>query len=363
MIPSFVILTAGAALVGLIGFLIVHRVIKPINLEEHQSFLDAMLNIVGTLVSILLGLLVAAALDHYQNLEHTIDNEAANVIQLCRLSSGLPKEACSNIRALAVQYCNEVIDDEWPAMAKGEGSLKVTFTNIRLVNEIVRFKPSNDAETNLHASMLASMQTISDARRERLLVLNSNWAKHLMPMLFMCSFIVLVFAFLYARKGAVLHAILICLVALALGGNLGLVFVLSNPFSSDWKIEPRGFEMDRELLRQVRSNPELHKLIERPEDQKTASTGRAELFPGLAPGPGAPEATKVLPGAPASYPGANDEKFPAIPVDDPPAPPPGPPGRPPFAGSLPDPTAVPLPGGRLRALQELRQNKGLPPQR
>ena len=306
-IPSYVILLSGAALVALIGFLMIHKVIKPIDLDEHQSFLDAMLNIVGTLVSILLGLLVAAALDHYQNLEHTIDNEAANVIQLCRLSSGLPKETCSNIRNLAVQYCNEVIDDEWPAMAKGEGSLKVTFTNIKLVNEIVRFKPSNDAETNLHAAMLASMQAISDARRERLLVLHSNWAKQLMPMLFMCSFIVLVFAFMYAKRGAVLHAILICLVALALGGNLGLVFVLSNPFSSDWKILPRGFELDREMLQQIRTNPELQKLIMRPDDLPLVDIGhklpaadhdRARVLPAMISGSAEPEkkSPSVLPG-------------------------------------------------------------------
>src|SRR4030095_7287419 len=145
-IPSIFFLTAGAAIVAVVGFMIVHRVIKPIDLDEHQGFLDAMLNIVGTLVSIL--------------------------------------------------------------------------------------------------------------------ALHSPWIRHLMPILLICSAIVLAFAYLYVRRGAVLHGVLICFVAVALGGNLGLVFLLSNPFSGDWKIQPRGFELNRQILQKLQSSPELRKLLE-----------------------------------------------------------------------------------------------------
>ena len=83
-IPSIFVFSAGAAIFAVVGFMLVHRVIKPIDLDEHQQFLDAMLNIVGTLVSILLGLLVAAALDHYQSLVESVDSEASNVAAVFR---------------------------------------------------------------------------------------------------------------------------------------------------------------------------------------------------------------------------------------------------------------------------------------
>lgn len=281
-LPSVFVLV-GAVTIATITFFIAQKVTKPIDLDEHQSFLDAMLNIVGTLVSILLGLLVAAALDHYQDLEQNIDAEASNVFQLCRLSTGLPPESCIRIRKLALQYCNEVVKDEWPAMAEGKSSDKVSLTLIKITNEVVRFRPSNDGETNLHNAMLEAMQQVSDARRLRLLVLKSTWAKHLMPILLMCAFIVLVFAFLYMRRGAKLHGFLICFVALALGGNIGLVYVLSNPFSSDWKIEPRGFEMNQEIVREIQANPELIKLIA--PNEATPQPGGGELGPNSKAGP------------------------------------------------------------------------------
>jgi hypothetical protein len=261
--PSIFLFSGGAAIVAVLGFLIVHRLVKPIDLDEHQRFLDAMLNIVGTLVSILLGLLVAAALDHYQSLDESIDSEAANVFEIVRLTTGLPAETQKQLRDICVDYSRQVVEDEWPAMAqKGEPSQKVMVTYARMVVTIVKFKPGNEGESNLHQALVSSVQQIGDARRKRLLVLHSNWTSQLMPLLLMCSGIVLAFAYLYMKRGAILHGVLICLVALALGGNLGLVFLLSNPFAGDWKIQPRGFELNNELFKKIAANKEILKTLQ-----------------------------------------------------------------------------------------------------
>jgi len=260
-VPSIFVLTGGAAVVAVVGFVIVHRLAKPINLEEHQGFLDAMLSIVGTLVSIVLGLLVAAALDHYQDIVRSVDAEAASVTQIFRLSSGLPGDVQKTLHQLCIDYCDEVINEEWPAMARGELSNKVLATYAQIVAEVVKFHPSNDGESNLHSALISAMQQIGDCRRQRILALHSPWIGHLMPILLVCAAIVLAFTYLYVRRGAIFHAFLIGLVAIALGGNLGLVFVLSNPFSGDWRIPPRAFELNVKLLQEVKSMPELYKLL------------------------------------------------------------------------------------------------------
>jgi hypothetical protein len=256
-IPSIILLSAGSAVVAVTGFLLVRSLVKPIDLGEHQGFLDAMLSIVGTLVSILLGLLVAASLDHYQTLEQSVDTEAANVGQIYRISEGLPNDVRDKIQAHCNAYCDGVVQDEWPAMAKGEHSHKVLMTYRKMLEAIVKYEPATNGQTNLHSSLLSAMQQIADCRRQRLLALHSAWRDHLMPVLLMCSAIVLAFAYLYVRKGAILHGVLICFVAIALGGNLGLVFLLSNPFSGDWQIRPRGFELNKQIFKEVETSGEL----------------------------------------------------------------------------------------------------------
>jgi hypothetical protein len=261
-IPSIFLLSALAAIVAGVGFLLVHRFVKPIDLDEHQGFLDAMLSIVGTLVSILLGLLVAAALNHYSDLEQSVDTEASNIAQVCRLSSGLPENTQKKIKQACINYSHLVIDDEWPAMAEGHGSEKVVWAYAAIIGQVVNFHPDNAGEADIHAALITAMQQIGDCRRQRLLALQSSWSGHLMPVLLMCSAIVLTFAYLYMRRGAILHGVLICLVAVALGGNLGLVFLLSNPFSGEWKIQPKGFEFTLRILRKIETTPELQKLLQ-----------------------------------------------------------------------------------------------------
>jgi hypothetical protein len=250
-IPAIVLFTLGSAVLAMIGFVAVRKLSKPINLDEHQTFLDAMCNIVGTLVSILLGLLVAASLDTYQTLEQTIDQEANSAAEVFKLSRGLPNPLQGQVQTLCERYCQEVVNIEWPCMAKGLPSLVVFKTSALLTDEIVRFKPANDGETNIQASLLQSVETMGNCRRARILALYSTRNQILLPLLVICAVTVMLFAYLYVKHVSALQAILIGCVAVALGGNISLVYLLSKPFDGDWKLQPRGFILNLKSLRLV----------------------------------------------------------------------------------------------------------------
>jgi hypothetical protein len=250
-IPLIYFWSLGSALFAFIGLVVAHKFVKPIDIDAHQPTLDATLNIVGTLVSILLGLLVAASLSNYQTLESDVDAEAMSVASICRLSLGLTPDRQKEFLRMCLDYCDQVVADDWPAMEQGHGSPKVFATYLRLLKAVVTLNPSTNGETNIQSAMISAVQTMGDYRRQRLFWLNSKWNRNLMPVVIMCSLIVIAFAYLYVRRGALLfHGFLVCFVAAALGANLGLIFVLSNPFKGDWRVQPRGFEANSEIIRQ-----------------------------------------------------------------------------------------------------------------
>ena len=250
ILPSIYLWSAGSALFAFAGMLIAHRIVKPIDLKENQAALDATLNIVGTLVSILLGLLVAASLNNYQTLETAIDSEAISVAEVCRLSFGLPKEERRILLKTCLDYCDDIVKDEWPGMKNASLSDAAVFNYANVLKQIVTFNPKTPGETNIQAAMITAMQNWGNYRRQRILWFNKSWDRNLMPVLFMCSFIVLIFAYLYVKSGSILlHGFLICFVATALGANLGLIYMLSHPFSGDWTIQPKGFEVNSQLIR------------------------------------------------------------------------------------------------------------------
>jgi hypothetical protein len=250
-IPAIVLFSIGSALLAMLGFIAVRKLSKPINLDEHQTFLDAMCNIVGTLVSILLGLLVAASLDTYQALETTIDLEANAAAEIFKLSRGLPDPLQGQVQTLCERYCQEVVNIEWPAMAKGQASHEAFKTGAELTDAIVTFKPSTNGETNIQASLLQSVEAIGNCRRARILALTNSKSQILLPLLVICAVTVMLFTYLYVKRVSALQAVLIGCVAVVLGGNISLVYLLSKPFDGDWKLQPRGFQLNLKMLREV----------------------------------------------------------------------------------------------------------------
>jgi len=250
-IPIVLLLSLGSAVLAMIGFVAVRKLSKPINLEEHQTFLDAMCNIVGTLVSILLGLLVASALDTYQGLEQTVDQEANCASEIFRLSRGLPEPTHDTVQGYCHRYCQDVVDKEWPEMAKGKIDMDVFITYAKLTETIVKFKPHDDGESNIQASLLQSVQSMGDCRRTRILALNNSRNQILLPLLLICAVTIMLFTYLYVRHVSGLQALLIACVATVLGGNISLVYLLSRPFEGDWKLKPRGFELNLRTLHEV----------------------------------------------------------------------------------------------------------------
>ncbi|MBS1989970.1 MAG: DUF4239 domain-containing protein [Cyanobacteria bacterium SZAS LIN-3] len=250
-IPVVILLSLGAAVVAMVAFVAVRKLSKPINIDEHQTFIDAMFNIVGTLVSILLGLLVASALDNYQSLEQTIDLEANAASEIFRLSRGLPSDVHDRVQILCQKYCQDVVDKEWPEMARGKISTDVFVTYAKLTETIVKFKPHDDGETNVQASLLQSVQNLGDCRRTRILALTNTKNQVLLPLLVICAVTVMLFTFLYVKHVSPLQAVLIGCVATVLGGNISVVFLLSRPFEGDWKLKPRGFELNIKTLHEV----------------------------------------------------------------------------------------------------------------
>ncbi len=248
---NLIVVSTTSVVVVLLCFIGARKLHKPIDIGTHQGFLDAMLTIVGTLVSILLGLLVAASLDRYQKLEEAVDAESRAVSDIFRLARGLPHEQTAKLQNLCVLYCQSVINDEWPSLNNGEASIELFHIYGKLMDEILQCDPKTDRETNIHQAMMTAMMDMGDYRRARLLAISTSWIGVLTPVLVFSALAVLFFAYLYVKEDSKLHLLLVCVVTLCLASNIGLIVILNTPFSGPLRIQPRSFKFNIELLTKV----------------------------------------------------------------------------------------------------------------
>jgi hypothetical protein len=244
---------AGFLIISLGGLYVTTKTIK-IDLDKNGDLIVAMLTILGTLVSVLLGLLVSSADEQYRSLEASVNSEATSVNEVFRLSRGLPQATAVMVQDRCIDYCDRVVADEWPSMRQGESSKAVTKEYARMSDAIVQFRPANNGETALQESLLSATHDIGQNRGLRIVASRSTWTRRLLPLILTCAIVVLACSYLYAGRGSkLLHSVLVGLVAITLGTNIGVIFLMTRPFASEWTIQPEGFELDARVMREYRT--------------------------------------------------------------------------------------------------------------
>jgi hypothetical protein len=243
----------GFLVISLAGLFVSAKTIK-IDLDKNGELIIAMLTILGTLVSVLLGLLVSSADEQYRSMEACVNSEATNLNQVFRLSRGLPLATTNVLQDRCIDYCDKVLSDEWPSMRRGETSPAVTKAYTQMSDAIAQFHPVNEGEATLQSALLSATSDIGQNRALRVVACRSSWTRRLLPLILTCAIVVLSCSYLYVGKGRMLlHAVLVGLVAITLGTNIGVIFLMTRPFSSEWAIQPEGFELSGRIMREYRS--------------------------------------------------------------------------------------------------------------
>ncbi|MBP9089568.1 DUF4239 domain-containing protein [bacterium] len=248
---------AGFMAIALVGLFLSAKTIK-IDLAKNGELIVALLAILGTLVSVLLGMLVSSADEQYRSLEVCVSGEATNINEVFRLARGLPDAPKKAIQEQCITYCEKVVSDDWPAMKNGEMSPVVTDVFINISDVILAIKPANDGEAAVQGALISATTDLGQSRGVRVIASRSTWTWRLLPLIITCAVVVLICSYLYVGKGsALLHSVLVGLVAITLGTNIGVIFLMTRPFSSEWAIQPDIFAMRAKMMRQYKDRPAL----------------------------------------------------------------------------------------------------------
>ncbi|MBK9145090.1 MAG: DUF4239 domain-containing protein [Candidatus Melainabacteria bacterium] len=248
MTLAIIIITV-LVILAVIGQVFTHRMVKDDKLELSQGMIEAMLGVVGTLFSLLLGLLVANAIESYHEINIQVSAEANSLANIYRLCEGLNQEDRLKIRSLCAQYNHCVIHTEWPEMNRMEMAPHCWTLYSGIWSACVNVKPQSEQESNLQASMLDSAKILGETRRARSVTCKTELSPILWAAIFFGSIITIIFTYFFTSKMGRLHTLLTALIAISLGLNIWLLAAYSLPFSSALKIKPQIFEiLDRQVF-------------------------------------------------------------------------------------------------------------------
>lgn len=243
-----VLLVVAFVTIALIGQFIVNRFVKQEVLAHHHSAGEAMMGVVGTLFSVLLGFMVASAMEKYHDAQMRGETEASNVASIFRVARGLSDVDRPRIRQLCREYTHDVIESEWPKMEQG---IKINHgwqTYQNLWEATVAVVPENDRQSNLQQGLIDSMKDLGENRRARILLAQKQMPLALWGIVGLGAVITLALSYIFASSFPKIQGFMTTLVATALALNIWLLAAYSHPYSGELKIEPTMFRLLEESI-------------------------------------------------------------------------------------------------------------------
>jgi hypothetical protein len=224
------------------GLFIVRKFVSHEALRLNHDVAGALLSIIGTLYSVVLGLIVVGALNTFQQARVTVAQEANCLHDIFHLVAGLPAPIEKHIREDCLEYASVLINDEWKAMEVGTYSDKAHLLVNDMWNTLVRYQPQTQKESDLHASLLAEMNALDDNRQVRLNQAAPVYDFIIWTVLIGGGAVLVIFTYFFAVKRLLVQVVMTTMVALILSLNLMIVAMFGYPYSGDVHVPPEPFE-------------------------------------------------------------------------------------------------------------------------
>lgn len=238
----FASLSAISVTISIISIFYVKRWI-PLRLRYRDN---AVIGNTVSLISLIYGVLAGfSALYLINNNSYAADavqREANAVADIYRDSKWLSNPAQTNIQLEIKKYLTQVIDVEWPLMAKGKDiDTHLGNTTVdRITNELINYHGSSNAESLLLHDMLDEVRSFYDARQQRIHMSDSGLSPELWVVILIGTILTLGVNYLFGMN-FYLHIITVTAAALMASSMIFLLVTLDKPFQGEFAIEPDAF--------------------------------------------------------------------------------------------------------------------------
>lgn len=233
------VIVGGFVLVTLtIGYLIGTFTSREVRMA-HNDLGGFILAVVGVIYAVLLAFVAIGVWERFQFAEARTYEEAGALMTVYRDAESFPDGAPVRLRLRA--YVHSVITDEWPRMQRGQQSL----LSDRLLESIDRSVRSLSVPSarlaNVHAQMLAAMNTALTDREARLTLDFSGINGLLWFVLVTGAALTVGFTYLFGFQRTVMQQLMIGFLGTMIGLVLFLVVALDYPYRGSIAVPPEAF--------------------------------------------------------------------------------------------------------------------------
>lgn len=197
---------------------------------------------IGVVYAVALALIVVFIEQGYQDVQNAVVEEVSAAEDLYHNCDGLDESTRVELQRLIWDYIELVSREEWPAEQDDRRSRKTWMAVNELSHELVTFSPADDHESQLYSEMLAELDRLLDARRDRLFLGQQGISAITWTIIVVGAIITLGFCCFLSVKSLRAHLIMNAAMAALFGLILALVVSMDRPLRGEFSIPPDAFE-------------------------------------------------------------------------------------------------------------------------
>jgi hypothetical protein len=219
--------------------------------EANNEVAGFFIAVLGVVYAVLLAFVVSVVWEEFETARVTAEKEANEITDIYRLALALPDPTGGTIRSLAEQYAHAAIDQEWPAMARGETSPEILREADAMWAAATHFEAATDHDRLLQDQMLTHLGDFNDNRRLRELAARTDLPQIMWVLLIGGAVVTVVFTYFFSTPNPRAQYVMTAMYTASIAFVLVLVGLLRHPFAGSVHVTPEAFETSLETMRRL----------------------------------------------------------------------------------------------------------------
>jgi hypothetical protein len=223
------------------GLLLVDRLFSSERRREHNDVAGFLIAVVGIFYAVLLASIAVMAWEDYSDARATIGREADLIADLHRIAGSLPAATGRPMQDALVEYAQVVVEEEWPALQRGERPRRAVEPLQRIQSQLVIYRPGTKAGEALLATMLSRLGDLYDARTDRLLAAADAIPPVVWWTVLLGAALTIGFTYFFGLQSRGTHLAMTGILAASLASVIVMTIALDRPFRGGSRLTPEPF--------------------------------------------------------------------------------------------------------------------------
>ncbi len=204
--------------------------------ENDAEGIGALLQIIGTLYSVVYAFAIYVIWGQFTSVENEIQKESGALKDLLLFSQRLKETVREPVVRAVKTYARGVAETEWSALSAGQDTEKTDKLFSTVISSVTEVRPEDDAERILYQRLLEIANQASANRDERLALSVKRMPQTLLLFVTLTAAMILFLLFFFPFRNVVLGVVSVAITTMLLFFANFVLTDLDNPFEGTWNV-------------------------------------------------------------------------------------------------------------------------------